>query len=76
MIALADRSLANGIPLALLYLAARVTIYAIEANVVLAKRLWPRSLTSKDLSPADKEQLINLARREERAKKQLIHVEF
>jgi len=62
--------------LALLYLAARVTIYAIEANVVLAKRLWPRSLTSKDLSPADKEQLINLARREERAKKQLIHVEF
>jgi YihY family inner membrane protein len=62
--------------LALLYLAARLTIYAIEANVVLAKRLWPRSLTNKDLSAADKEQLISLARRQERVQNQLVQVDF
>jgi len=60
--------------LALLYLAARLTIYGIEANVVLAQRLWPRSLSNKKLSDADKEQLINLVRREERVDKQLMEV--
>jgi YihY family inner membrane protein len=62
--------------LALLYLAARLTIYGIEANVVLARRLWPRSLTNHRLSDADKEQLVSLARREERVEDQLIRVEF
>jgi YihY family inner membrane protein len=49
--------------LAFLYLAARITIYSVEANVVAAERLWPRSLTNKDLGPADRKQLTNLARR-------------
>ena len=40
--------------LAFLYLAARVTIYGIEANVVRAERLWPRSLTGKNLTVADR----------------------
>jgi YihY family inner membrane protein len=61
--------------LALIYLAARLTIYAIEANVVLALGLWPRSLRNKNLTPADKEQLLSLARREQRVKKELIDVD-
>jgi YihY family inner membrane protein len=52
--------------LAFLYLAARVTIYAIEANVVRAERLWPRALTDHTLTPADLAQLANLAKRQER----------
>jgi uncharacterized BrkB/YihY/UPF0761 family membrane protein len=60
--------------LAFLYLAARVTIYSIEANVVLAHHLWPRSITGHHLAEADKEQLENLARREERVKQQEVRV--
>jgi YihY family inner membrane protein len=52
--------------LAFLYLASRVTIYGIEANVVYAHRLWPRSVTQRQLTPADERQLTNLTRREER----------
>jgi YihY family inner membrane protein len=62
--------------LALLYLAARLTLYGIEANVVIAKRLWPRSLTNDPLSAADKDQLVNLARREERVSAELVHVDI
>lgn len=62
--------------LAFLYLAARLTIYAIEANVVRARKLWPRSLTKQDLVAADREQLCNLARRQEKAADQRVLVEF
>jgi YihY family inner membrane protein len=62
--------------LALIYLAARLTIYGIEANVVLADGLWPRSLTNRALTPADKSQLVRLAQREERLKEVRIQVEF
>jgi len=36
-----------------LYLQAQVLTYAIEINVVQSYKLWPRSLTSKPLTPAD-----------------------
>ena len=62
--------------LALLYLAARLTLYGIEANVVTAQHLWPRSLTEKDLTPADRAQLEALAKREERVEQQSVEVEF
>ncbi len=62
--------------LAFLYLAARLTLYGIEANVVTAQHLWPRSLTNKDLTPADRAQLEALAKREERVEQQSVEVEF
>jgi YihY family inner membrane protein len=52
--------------LALIYLNARITIYCVEANVVRARRLWPRSLTSENLTEADLRQLDQLAGKEER----------
>jgi YihY family inner membrane protein len=62
--------------LAFLYLGARVTIYSIEANVVYAHHLWPRSITSSRLVEADREQLENLARRQERVSDQQVQVNF
>jgi YihY family inner membrane protein len=62
--------------LAFLYLTARLTLYGIEANVVKAQHLWPRSLTKKDLTPADRAQLEGLAKREERVDEQSVEVEF
>ncbi|HEY3810863.1 MAG TPA: YihY/virulence factor BrkB family protein [Acidimicrobiales bacterium] len=62
--------------LAFLYLAARVTIYGIELNVVRAEQLWPRSLTGQDLTAADRTQLASLARRQERTPGQAVEVDF
>jgi YihY family inner membrane protein len=62
--------------LAFLYLAARLTLYGIEANVVAANHLWPRSLTQRDLTDADRAQLEALAKREERVEQQSVEVEF
>jgi membrane protein len=62
--------------LAFLYLAARLTIYGIEANVVKAEHLWPRSLTDKNLTAADRAQLEGLAKREERVEEQTVEVDF
>lgn len=52
--------------MAFLYLTAQVTIYGIEANVVHAERLWPRSLTTDNPTAADLQQLANLTRRQRR----------
>ena len=49
--------------MAFLYLTAQVTIYGIEANVVHAERLWPRSLTTDNPTAADLQQLANLTPR-------------
>lgn len=38
--------------LAWLYLQAQITLYAVEATVVRARRLWPRSLTGPPAPPA------------------------
>jgi YihY family inner membrane protein len=62
--------------LAFLYLTSRLTIYGIEANVVRARKLWPRSLTAANLEEADKEQLTHLAEREKRSDDQHVRVEF
>jgi len=48
-----------------LYIGAEMTLYAAEFNVVLVRRLWPRSLTHHPLTPADRrmaEYLIGQAR--------------
>ncbi len=60
--------------LTLIYLNARITIYCIEANVVRAKRLWPRSLNSTNLTEADLRQLDQLAGKEERVEPEQVRV--
>ena len=60
--------------LALIYLNARITIYCVEANVVRARRLWPRSLTTSNLTEADLRQLDQLAGKEERVEPEKVEV--
>lgn len=60
--------------LALIYLNARITIYCVEANVVRARHLWPRSLTSENLTEADLRQLDGLAGKEERVHSEQVEV--
>jgi uncharacterized BrkB/YihY/UPF0761 family membrane protein len=52
--------------LGFLYLMARISILCIEANVVKARHLWPRSLNNENLTAADLTQLEQLAGKEER----------
>ncbi|RKE17665.1 YihY/virulence factor BrkB family protein [Streptomyces sp. TLI_171] len=59
-----------------LYLAAQITVYAAEWNVVLARRLWPRSLLQPPLTGPDEQVLASLAEQEERRPEQHIEVEF
>jgi membrane protein len=59
-----------------LHLGAMVTIYAAEINVVLARRLWPRSLLGPPAAPADEATLTGLAKVEERSDQQEIEVAF
>ncbi|MGC0317208.1 YihY/virulence factor BrkB family protein [Kitasatospora acidiphila] len=59
-----------------LYLAAQVTLYAAETNVVLHRRLWPRSLVQPPLTGPDEEVLGAVARQEERRPEQHVDVAF
>jgi len=58
-----------------LYLQAQVTLLAAECNVVLAQRLWPRSLVGDD-APADEATLRTLAEMEERRPDEKVDVTF
>lgn len=60
--------------LALIYLNARITLYCLEASVVHAAHLWPRSLNNSHLTEADRRQLTNLAEKEERVRQEDIEV--
>ena len=59
-----------------LYLTARMLLYAAEINVVLARRLWPRSLQQPPLTEPDKRVLTALAQTEERRAEQTVEVRF
>src|SRR5262245_36299413 len=59
-----------------LYLSAQLLLYAAEINVVLARRLWPRSLLQPPLTEPDKRVLIALAETEERRAGQTVEVKF
>jgi uncharacterized BrkB/YihY/UPF0761 family membrane protein len=59
-----------------LYLGARVVVYAAEINVVLTRRLWPRSLRSGARAPADRKALEALAKIEERDEHERVEVTF
>jgi inner membrane protein YhjD len=59
-----------------LYLGAQLFLYAAELNVVLAKRLWPRSLFPPPLTDSDKRVLTDLAKVEERRPEVQVDVDF
>jgi uncharacterized BrkB/YihY/UPF0761 family membrane protein len=57
-------------------LGAQITLYAVELNVVLERRLWPRSLMGPPVEPADQETYAALARIEERHENEQVNVSF
>ena len=62
--------------LAWLYLQAQFTLYAVEANVVAARRLWPRSLNPPPLTAEDQRALDMYAKSQERRPEQNIQSHF
>jgi YihY family inner membrane protein len=59
-----------------LYLAAQVTVYCAEINVVLARRLWPRSIIQPPLTEADRASLALQALENQRRQEQQVVVTF
>lgn len=59
-----------------LHLGAQLTLYAAELNVVLERRLWPRSLMGPPTAPADQETYEALAKIEERDDTEHVSVNF
>jgi membrane protein len=59
-----------------LHLGAQVFLYSAEVNVVVSRRLWPRSFFGPPEAPADKRTLRALAKVEERSEEQKVDVEF
>jgi uncharacterized BrkB/YihY/UPF0761 family membrane protein len=59
-----------------LFLAALLTLYAAEFNVVRERRLYPRSIVQPPLTPADKAVLAAVALQGERRPEQRVRVEF
>ncbi len=62
--------------LSFLSLAATLTLYAAEANVVWSRRLWPRSIVQPPLTEGDKQVLSDIAAQEERRPEQEIDVRY
>jgi YihY family inner membrane protein len=62
--------------IAWIYLAMNMTMYAAEANVVLTRRLWPRSLVQPPLTDADQAVLAAIAKQETRRPEQRVEVAF
>jgi membrane protein len=59
-----------------LYLGSQVTLFAMEVNVVRARRLWPRSFFSPPLLEADRRALTSRAEVEERVEEENVAVSF
>jgi YihY family inner membrane protein len=59
-----------------LYLAARITVYSAEVNVVLARRLWPRAIVQPPLTEADRVSLTLQALQNQRRVEQRVEVTF
>jgi YihY family inner membrane protein len=57
-------------------LAVQLTVYAAEVNVVLARRLWPRSLVQPPLTDADRASMALQATQNQRRKEQRVVVSF
>jgi YihY family inner membrane protein len=59
-----------------LYLAAEITIYAAEINVVLARHLWPRAVVQPPLTTADRQVLSSIALESKRRPEQRVATDF
>ena len=57
-------------------LAVQITVYAAEVNVVLTRRLWPRSIVQPPLTEADRASLALQALQNQRREEQHIEVSF
>jgi YihY family inner membrane protein len=62
--------------MAWIYLAVQVTVYAAEINVVLARRLWPRSIVQPPLTEADRASMALQALQNQRRPEQHVEVTF
>ena len=62
--------------MAYIYLAVEITVYAAEINVVLARRLWPRSIVQPPLTEADRASMALQALQNQRREEQHIEVSF
>jgi YihY family inner membrane protein len=62
--------------LAWIYLAVEITVYSAEINVVLARRLWPRSILQPPLTEADRASMALQALQNQRRPEQHIEVTF
>jgi YihY family inner membrane protein len=62
--------------LAWIYLGAEIAVYAAEANVVLARHLWPRSIVQPPLTSADRTVLADQALQNQRRDDQHVEVSF
>jgi YihY family inner membrane protein len=58
------------------YVAAQLSLYAAEINVVRSKRLWPRSMVQPPLSEGDKRSYAHMAQVEQRRPEEAITVDF
>ena len=62
--------------IAFIFLAAEITLYAAEANVVWDRRLWPRSIVQPPLTKADLQVLTDIAKVGERRPEQSVEVHY
>ena len=62
--------------LAWVYLATEITVYSAEINVVLARRLWPRSIVQPPLTEADRASMALQALQNQRRPEQHVEVTF
>ncbi|HET9973523.1 MAG TPA: YihY/virulence factor BrkB family protein [Streptosporangiaceae bacterium] len=62
--------------LAWIYLAVQLTVYSAEINVVLSRRLWPRSIVQPPLTEADRASMALQALQNQRRPEQRIEVTF
>jgi YihY family inner membrane protein len=62
--------------LAWIYLAVEITVYAAEINVVLSRRLWPRSILQPPLTEADRASMALQALQAQRRPEEHIEVTF
>lgn len=62
--------------LAWISLSVEITVYAAELNVVLARRLWPRTIVQPPLTEADRAVLTAQALQNQRRDDQRVHVSY
>ncbi len=62
--------------IAWVYLAVEITVYSAEINVVLSRRLWPRTIVQPPLTEADRASLALQALQNQRRDEQQVEVSY